>query len=45
VFLLPRPELADLSSTLIKQVARLGGDVSPMVPVAVARRLRQKLSG
>lgn len=45
VFLLPRPDLADLSSTLIKQVARLGGDVSPMVPVAVARRLRQKLSG
>jgi pantetheine-phosphate adenylyltransferase len=45
VFLLPRPELADLSSTLIKQVARLGGDVSPMVPVAVSRRLRQKLGG
>jgi pantetheine-phosphate adenylyltransferase len=45
VFLLPRADLADLSSTLIKQVARLGGDVSPMVPVAVARRLRQKLGG
>ena len=45
VFLLPRADLADLSSTLIKQVARLGGDVSQMVPVAVTRRLRQKLNG
>jgi pantetheine-phosphate adenylyltransferase len=45
VFLLPKPEVADLSSTLIKQVARLGGDVSTMVPVAVTRRLRQKLGG
>jgi pantetheine-phosphate adenylyltransferase len=45
VFLLPRPEVADLSSTLIKQVAKLGGDVAPMVPVAVARRLRLKLDG
>jgi pantetheine-phosphate adenylyltransferase len=32
-----------ISSSLIKEVARLGGDVSSMVPPAVLRALREKL--
>lgn len=32
-----------ISSSLIKEVARLGGDVSSMVPAGVLRRLKEKL--
>lgn len=36
VFLLPDPSHALVSSSLVRQVAHLGGDVSPFVPPAVA---------
>jgi pantetheine-phosphate adenylyltransferase len=36
VFLLPNPANAHVSSSLVRQVASLGGDVSPYVPRAVA---------
>ncbi|OZD30786.1 pantetheine-phosphate adenylyltransferase [Rhodococcus sp. 06-1477-1B] len=36
VFLLPDPAHALVSSSLVRQVAGLGGDVSPYVPPAVA---------
>ncbi len=36
VFLLPDPAHALVSSSLVRQVAHLGGDVSPFVPRAVA---------
>ncbi|MDA9114282.1 pantetheine-phosphate adenylyltransferase [Pontimonas sp.] len=36
VFLLPDPAHAHVSSSLVRQVASLGGDVSPYVPAAVA---------
>jgi pantetheine-phosphate adenylyltransferase len=36
VFLLPDPSHALVSSSLVRQVASLGGDVSPFVPPAVA---------
>lgn len=36
VFLLPDPAHAHVSSSLVRQVAALGGDVSPYVPRAVA---------
>src|SRR6188474_2491117 len=36
VFLLPDPAHALVSSSLVRQVASLGGDVSPFVPPAVA---------
>ncbi|MGF2948183.1 pantetheine-phosphate adenylyltransferase [Microbacterium alcoholitolerans] len=36
VFLLPDPANAMVSSSLVRQVAALGGDVSPFVPRAVA---------
>ena len=39
VFLLPDPAHALVSSSLVRQVAALGGDVSPFVPGAVARFL------
>ena len=40
VFLLPNPAHAHVSSSLVRQVASLGGDVSPYVPAAVANYLR-----
>jgi pantetheine-phosphate adenylyltransferase len=40
VFLLPSPDHAHVSSSLVRQVAGLGGDVSPYVPVAVAAFLQ-----
>ncbi len=40
VFLLPDPAHAHVSSSLVRQVASLGGDVSPYVPVAVANFLQ-----
>jgi pantetheine-phosphate adenylyltransferase len=42
VFLLARPELSVLSSTLVREVARLGGDLSPFVPAPVAVALRER---
>ena len=40
VFLLPDPGHAHVSSSLVRQVASLGGDVSPYVPRAVANFLQ-----
>lgn len=39
VFMLPNPAHAHVSSSLVRQVAGLGGDVSPYVPAAVANYL------
>ncbi|WEG07389.1 pantetheine-phosphate adenylyltransferase [Microbacterium horticulturae] len=39
VFLLPDPAHALVSSSLVRQVAGLGGDVAPYVPAPVARFL------
>ena len=41
VFLLPDPANAYVSSSLVRQVASLGGDVSPYVPAAVAEFLQK----
>jgi pantetheine-phosphate adenylyltransferase len=41
-FLTAREEHAYISSTIVKQVAMLGGDVSGMVPPVVARALAKK---
>lgn len=40
VFLLPSPEHSHVSSSLVRQVSSLGGDVAPYVPPAVARFLQ-----
>lgn len=41
IFMLPDPAHAHVSSSLVRQVSSLGGDVSPFVPAAVARFLQR----
>jgi pantetheine-phosphate adenylyltransferase len=41
-FLATSPQYSFLSSSLVKEVARYGGDVSSLVPPVVAKRLEQK---
>ena len=40
VFLLPQPQLQCISSTLVREIAKLGGDMSRMVSPLVADQLR-----
>ena len=42
VFLTPKEDYTFLSSRIVKEVARLGGDVSPFVPAPVAKVLRER---
>lgn len=44
VFLMPSAKFVFLNSTMVKEIANLGGDVNPFVPACVARRLRKKYS-
>ncbi len=44
IFLMPKEEYTYLSSRLVKEIARLGGDVSEFVPAAVATALAKKFS-
>ncbi|GAB6066720.1 pantetheine-phosphate adenylyltransferase [Methylothermus subterraneus] len=41
VFLTPAEQYAFVSSSMIKEIARLGGDVAAFVPPPVERRLRE----
>lgn len=41
IFMLPDPAHAHVSSSLVRQVASLGGDVSPYVPRSVAEYLQK----
>ena len=43
VFLVPREGYTYLNSSIVREVARLGGDVSDFVPGSVQRRLTRKL--
>ena len=43
VFLIAHPDHAFLSSSLVKEVCRLGGEVAGLVPAGVAARLRERL--
>ena len=45
VFVPTNPTWSYISSSLIKEVVRFGGDVSGLVPAGVADRLREALSG
>jgi pantetheine-phosphate adenylyltransferase len=45
LFMPTNPLYSFLSSSLIKDVAKWGGDVSPHVPELVARRLAERLAG
>jgi pantetheine-phosphate adenylyltransferase len=42
MFLMPKEEYTYLSSRIVKEIGRLGGDVSKFVPAAVAKGLQQK---
>ncbi|NIA22244.1 MAG: pantetheine-phosphate adenylyltransferase [Anaerolineaceae bacterium] len=44
VFVLAGPQCGFISSSLVREVARLGGDVSGMVPPCVAAALKKKLT-
>ena len=44
VFLLPDPANAHVSSSLVRQVAALGGDVAPYVPFVVADYLQAAMT-
>ena len=44
IFLMPKEDYTYLSSRLVKEIARLGGDVSKFVPADVAQALRQKFA-
>jgi len=43
IFMMPKDTYTFLSSRLVKEIARLGGDVSAFVPPAVGRALKTKL--
>ncbi len=45
VFLMPGEELIYLNSTLVKEVARCGGDTSPFVTANVAQALARRYAG
>ena len=42
VFLMPNVKYTYLNSTIVKEVASFGGDISGLVPAGVERRLREK---
>lgn len=44
IFLMPKEEYTYLSSRLVKEIARLGGDVSGFVPRPVAEALAKKFA-
>jgi|SRR6266404_4911000 pantetheine-phosphate adenylyltransferase len=44
IFLMPKEEYTYLSSRLVKEIVRLGGDVSEFVPAAVAKALAKKFA-
>ncbi|MDE2889624.1 MAG: pantetheine-phosphate adenylyltransferase [Gemmatimonadota bacterium] len=44
VFLMPSLEYAYLNSTLVREIARFGGDVTAFVPPSVEKRLKAKFA-
>jgi len=44
VFMVARPERTFVSSSLVKEVAKLGRDISPFVPPPVAKALKEKFA-
>jgi pantetheine-phosphate adenylyltransferase len=44
VFFMADPRHQAIASRLIKEIARLGGDISPFVSPAIAKRLMEKIS-
>lgn len=44
VFLPASPMVRAITATLVRQIAKMGGDVSPFVPEAVHRALKEKIA-
>jgi pantetheine-phosphate adenylyltransferase len=44
VFLMPNEQHIYLNSTMVKQIARLGGDISAFVPACVRKRVERKFA-
>ena len=44
VFVPASPMVRPITATLVRQIASMGGDVSPFVPKAVARRIKTKFA-
>jgi pantetheine-phosphate adenylyltransferase len=44
VFVPASPMVRPITATLVRQIASMGGDVSPFVPKAVARRIKTKFT-
>ena len=44
IFMMPKDTYTFLSSRIVKEIARLGGDVTSFVPVNVQKALKTKLS-
>jgi pantetheine-phosphate adenylyltransferase len=45
VLLAPSPQFAHISSTLVREIAFLGGNISGLVPAVVAEKLAAKANG
>jgi len=45
IFLMPRDTYTYLSSTIIKEIGRLGGDISSFVPPVVEEAMKHKFQG
>jgi len=45
VFLPASPTVRPITATLVRQIARMGGDITPFVPGPVAARLKAKFAG
>jgi pantetheine-phosphate adenylyltransferase len=43
IFMMPKDTYTFLSSRIVKEISRLGGDVTPFVPVPVQKALKKKL--
>jgi len=44
IFMMPKDTYTFLSSRIVKEIARLGGDVTPFVPPNVRTALAEKLA-
>jgi pantetheine-phosphate adenylyltransferase len=44
IFLVPREQYTYLNSSIVREIARLGGNISDFVPANVRRRLKQRFS-
>jgi len=44
VFMMPSKEWSFISSSLVKEVARHGGDITPFLPQVITQALMEKIS-